>query len=160
VDRLAHHSLRGEVWNEAVAYCRQAGSRAAVRSAYREAVAYFEQALAALAHLPERHDTLAQAIDLRLDLRNALLPLDEQARIFDHLCAAEPLAERLGDPLRLGRIVSSLCFSFSIMGEHDRAIASGQRALALATTNGAFDVQVNAQHNLGAAYFAAGDYRQ
>jgi tetratricopeptide (TPR) repeat protein len=46
------------------------------------------------------------------------------------------------------------------MGEHDRAIASGQRALALATTNGAFGVQVNAQHNLSAAYFAAGNYRQ
>ena len=123
-------------------------------------MAYFEQALAALAHLPERHETLAQAIDLRFDLRNALLPLDEQARIFDHLRAAEPLAERLGDPQRLGRIVSFLCFSFSVMGEHDRAIAAGQRALALATTSGAFDVQVNAQNNLGVAYYAAGDYRQ
>ena len=69
-------------------------------------MAYFEQALAALAHLPERRDTLEQAIDLRFDLRNALLPLDEQARIFDHLRAAEALAERLGDPQRLGRIVS------------------------------------------------------
>ena len=123
-------------------------------------MAYFEQALAALAHLPERHETLAQAVDLRLDLRNALLPLDEQARMFEHLRAAEPLAERLDDPQRLGRIVSSLCFSFSVMGEHDRAIAAGQRALALATTSGAFDVQVNAQHNLSVAYFAVGDYRQ
>ena len=80
VERLAHHALRGEVWDKALAYCRQAGGRAIARSAYREAVAYFEQALAALAHLPEPHETLAQAIDLRFDLRNALLPLDEQAR--------------------------------------------------------------------------------
>jgi class 3 adenylate cyclase/tetratricopeptide (TPR) repeat protein len=160
VERLAHHAVRGELWDKALAYCRQAGGRAAARSAYREAVAYFEQALAALAKLPERHDTLAQAIDLRFDLRNALLPLDEQARIFDHLRAAELLAERLGDPRRLGRIVSSLCFSFSLIGEHDRAIAAGQRALALAITRGAFDVQINAQNNLSAAYFAAGDYRQ
>jgi hypothetical protein len=112
-------------------------------------VAYFEQALAALAHLPERHETLAQAIDLRFDLRNALLPLDEQARLFEHLRAAEPLAKRLGDLQRLGRIASSLCFSFSIIGEHARAIAAGQRALALATTSGAFDVQVTTQNNLG-----------
>ena len=69
VERLAHHALRGEVWDKALAYCRQAGSRAAARSAYREAVAYFEQALAALQHLPERGETLAQAIDLRFDLR-------------------------------------------------------------------------------------------
>ncbi len=157
---LAHHFSQGERWDKALVYCRQAGEKAVARSAYREAVAYFDQALAALEHLPECHDTLAQAVDLRLDLRNALLPLDAQARIFEHLRTAEPLAERLGDPRRLGRIVSSLCFSFSLIGEHDRAIAAGQRALALATTSGTFDVQVNAQNNLSVAYFAAGDYRQ
>ncbi len=27
VDRLAHHALRGEVWDKAVAYCRQAGAQ-------------------------------------------------------------------------------------------------------------------------------------
>ena len=37
---LAHedHALRGEVWNQALAYCRQAGEKAMARSAYREAV--------------------------------------------------------------------------------------------------------------------------
>jgi class 3 adenylate cyclase/tetratricopeptide (TPR) repeat protein len=160
VERLAHHAVRGELWDTALAYCRQAGGRAAARSAYREAVAYFEQALAALEHLPERHDALEQAIDLRLDLRNALQPLDEQARIFEHLRAAEPLAERLGDPQRLGRIASSLVFSFLAMGEHERAIAAGQQALTLALSSGAFDVQVGAQNNLSVAYYAAGDYRQ
>ena len=145
VDRLAHHAVRGEVWDKALTYCRQAGAQAAARSAHREAVAYFEQALAALAQLPECRDTLEQAIDLRFDLRNALLPLGEQARIFDNLRTAEALAERLGDPQRLGQIASYLCIYFSAMGEHDRAIAAGQRALALATTSGAFDVQVAAQ---------------
>jgi class 3 adenylate cyclase/tetratricopeptide (TPR) repeat protein len=157
---LAHHAVRGELWDKALAYCQQAGGRATTRSAYREAVAYFEQALAVLAHLPERHETLAQAIDLRFDLRNALQPLDEQARVLEHLRAAEPLAERLGDPQRLGRLVSFLSFSFSLMGEPDRAIAAGQQALALATSSGAFDVQVNAQNNLSVAYCAAGDFRQ
>jgi predicted ATPase/class 3 adenylate cyclase len=160
VERLAYHAVRGEVWDKAVTYCRQAGGRATTRSAYREAVAYFEQALAALTQLPECHETLAQAIDLRFDLRNALLPLDEQARLFEHLRAAEPLAERLGDPQRLGRLVSSLCYSFSLMGEHDRAIAAGQQALVLAASSSAVDVQINAQNNLSVAYYAAGDYRQ
>jgi class 3 adenylate cyclase/tetratricopeptide (TPR) repeat protein len=45
VERLAHHAMRGEVWDKALAYNRQAGARVAARSAYREAVAYFEQAL-------------------------------------------------------------------------------------------------------------------
>ena len=53
VERLAHHALRGEVWDKALAYGRQAGDKARTRSAYREAVVCFEQALAALEHLPE-----------------------------------------------------------------------------------------------------------
>jgi tetratricopeptide (TPR) repeat protein len=141
-------------------YNRQAGARVASRSAYREAVAYFEQALAALEHLPEYRATLEQAIDLRLDLRNVLFPLDAHTRIFDQLRAAEPLAERLDDPRQFGWIASYLCISFSAMSEHGRAIAAGQRALALATTSGAFDVQVVALTYLGVAYYAAGDFRQ
>jgi predicted ATPase len=160
VERLAHHAVRGEMWEKAVAYCRQAGGRAAVRSAYREAVAYFEQALAALAHLPERRDTLEQAIDLRCDLRNAWQPLGERARMLDHLRAAESLAERLGDPQRLGWIASYLCNYFTGMGELDRAITAGQRALALATTSGAFDLQVSTQTTMGLVYHTAGDFRQ
>src|SRR5207244_3117822 len=65
VERLAHHALRGEVWGKAVSYCRQAGARAHVRAAFREAVTYHEQALQALAHLPEPDDTRVLAIELR-----------------------------------------------------------------------------------------------
>jgi class 3 adenylate cyclase len=136
VDRLAHHAVRGELWDKALVYCRQAGVRAEARSAHREAVTYFEQALAALAQLPERRDTLEQAIDLRLIMNQALTPLGEEVRISDNLCAAEALAERLGDDRRLGRIAASLGTHFAAIGEHDRAIAASQRALALATTNG------------------------
>src|SRR5262249_843686 len=45
VERLAHHALQGEVWDKALAYCRQAGERVLAHSAHREAVGYFEQAL-------------------------------------------------------------------------------------------------------------------
>ena len=54
VERLAHHALRGEVWDKALRYYRQAGAKAEARSAYREAVAYFEQALGALAASPRK----------------------------------------------------------------------------------------------------------
>jgi len=160
VDRLAHHAVRGELWDKALVYGRQAGARAAARSAYHEAVACFEHALAALAQLPECRDTLEQAIDLRCELRNALLPLGEQAGIFNHLRDAEALAERLGDDKRLGRVAGYLCIFFSGVDDHERAIAAGERALALATTSGTFDVQVVAQTYLGLAHHDMGDFQQ
>ena len=53
VELLAHHASRGELWEKAVEYLHQAGKKAASRSATEEAIAYFEQALDALKHLPE-----------------------------------------------------------------------------------------------------------
>src|SRR5262249_37687554 len=89
LERLAHHALRGEMWGKALAYCRQAGEKAIVRSAYREAVGAFEQALSALSYLPETRDTHEQAIDLRLALRAALFPSGDLERILVALREAE-----------------------------------------------------------------------
>ena len=74
VERLAYHALRGEVWDKALAYCRQAGEKALAQSANREAAGHFEQALSALPHLPDRRNTREQAIDLRLALRTGAPP--------------------------------------------------------------------------------------
>ena len=60
-----------------------------VRSAHREAVVSFEQALSALPHLPEQRDTREQGIDLRLALRTALRPLGDKGRILAILHEAE-----------------------------------------------------------------------
>ena len=160
VEQLAYHAVRGEVWDKALTYSWQAGARAYDRAAFRTAVTCFEQALTALAQFLERRDTLEQAIDLWLDLRHALQTLDDQARVFDRLREAEALAERLGDDRRLGQVVRHLAFYFSTMGEYDRAIAACQRALALATTSGAFDVQVAVETTLSRAYYSGGDFRQ
>ena len=72
-ERLAHHALRGELWEKAVTYLRQAGLRAMARAASREAIAHLEQALGALRRLPETRETTELTIDLRIDLRNAIL---------------------------------------------------------------------------------------
>ena len=53
MERLALHALRGEAWEKVVRYAHQAGTRAANRSAYSQAGAFFDQALDALAYLPE-----------------------------------------------------------------------------------------------------------
>ena len=57
------------------------------RSAHREAVGYFEQALSALPHLPEQRHTLEQAIDLRLALRSALCAVSATSGVSWPICA-------------------------------------------------------------------------
>jgi tetratricopeptide (TPR) repeat protein len=156
VERLAHHALRGEIWDKALTYCRQAGEKAMARSAYREAVGSFEQALSTLPHLPEQRDTREQAIDLRLALRTALLPLGDLGRILTCLREAEALA----DPRRLAQVSRFLSNYFSFLGEYDQAIATAQRVLTLATAGGDGVLWAFAHQYLGRAYHAKGDYRQ
>jgi tetratricopeptide (TPR) repeat protein len=160
VERLASHALRGEVWDKAVAYCRQAGEKAMAQSAHREAVESFEQALSALSHLPEQRDTLEQAVDLRLALCSALVPSGDYSRILAGLREAEALAEALADPRRLGQVSGLLSDSFRAMGAYDQAITAAQRTLALATAGGAVILQALANNDLGRAYYAQGDYRR
>jgi tetratricopeptide (TPR) repeat protein len=160
-ERLAHHALRGEVWDKAVTYAQQAGEKALARSAHREAVGAFEQALRALAHLPETCETRAQAIDLRLALRNALFPSGDSGRTLAYLHEAESLAVALNDPGRLGQIAVFLSVHFrQFMGAHDQAIAAAQRALLLATASGDSVLHALAHFYLGAAHHAHGDYRR
>jgi tetratricopeptide (TPR) repeat protein len=159
VERLAQHALRGEVWEKALAYGRQAGEKAQARSAYREAVVCFEQALAALAHLPASLAASEQAIDLRLGLRTALTVLGEAlGRILDHLRRAETLAQSLGDHLRLGRVYADMSVICWAAGEVDRAIDYSQRTLALAATLGHVGLQARAHILLGMTYYDVGDY--
>jgi predicted ATPase len=158
VERLAYHALRGEVWDKAAAACYQAGNKAAARSAHREAVVYFEQALMALQQLPESRDTLAQAIDLRLDLRGSLQALGELARIPGYLQEAETLAVALDDQRRLGLVYATIGQYAWLMGDQERYIAFSQRALVIAEALGDFDTRVRATYYLGGAYQTLGDY--
>jgi tetratricopeptide (TPR) repeat protein len=158
VERLAHHALRGEVWDKALAYGRQAEEKALARSAHREAVEYFEQALSTLPHLPDQHATREQAIDLRLALRSALFPSGDSGRILACLREAESFATALDDPRRLGQVSRFLSNYFYVMGAHDQAVAAGQRALALAMAGEDSVLQALANFYLGRPYQAQGDY--
>jgi tetratricopeptide (TPR) repeat protein len=160
VERLAHHAVWGEVWDKALAYCRQAGEKSMSQSSYREAVGHFEQALSALPHLPEQRDTIEQAIDLRLALRTALFPSGDSGHILAALREAEALAETLDDPSRLGRVSVRLANHFHHRGALDQAMAAGERALALATSCGDVILYALANQCLGATSRAQGDYRR
>jgi class 3 adenylate cyclase/tetratricopeptide (TPR) repeat protein len=160
VERLALHALRGEVSEKALAYGRQAGDKARTRSAYREAVVCYEQALSALQHLPETRDTRAQAVDLRLALRSALQPSGDYQRILTYLREAEALAVSLDDRHRLGQVLGFLADQSQRMGAYHQAIAAAERMLALAAAGGEIVLPALANLYLGNTYLYQGDHHR
>jgi DNA-binding winged helix-turn-helix (wHTH) protein/tetratricopeptide (TPR) repeat protein len=140
---LAMHFVRGRLLPQAAQYLRQAGDNAMARSAHREAVEYFEQ-----------------AVDLRLALRSALIPSGDLRCIFAYLREAEALATALNDHRRLGQVLGFLSSHFHLMGEYHQAIAAAERMLALSAASGEVVLQALANYYLGMAYQERGDYHR
>jgi class 3 adenylate cyclase/tetratricopeptide (TPR) repeat protein len=159
VELLAHHALQGEAWARAVGYLRQAAAKAIARGVYREAARYLEQALEALGHLPETAQTRETAIDVRLDLRVALLPLGREA-VVRYLREAEALATQLDDPRRLGWTWAYLCTDLWLTGDTPGALRVGERALELAERRDEFPLTIAASYYLGVVCLDAGSWRR
>jgi tetratricopeptide (TPR) repeat protein len=157
---LAHHFSQGEIWDKACFYWRHAGARVFARSALREAMACFEQALTALHYVPENQAQREQAIALRLDMRNVLIALGDFRRMFALLSEAETLARALEDQHRLGWVSAYLNPYFFNLGDQDRAIETGQRALTIARASGDFALEMMATFFSGLPYMSRGDYQQ
>jgi tetratricopeptide (TPR) repeat protein len=158
LERTGGKILRGEVWDKAVTCCQQAGVGANARAAFREAVAYFDQALQALTHLPEPGDTRVLAIELRLALGGQLNQLGEYGPYLALLGEAEALARAFNDRDRLGWVLARRAQVLGTMGDLDSAMAAGRQALELAVELGESALQVQATHRLGQAYYAVGDF--
>jgi class 3 adenylate cyclase/tetratricopeptide (TPR) repeat protein len=158
VEQLAGHALKAELWEKALNYLRQSGTKALAGSANREAVSYFEQALGTIPHLPDGREIRERAIDIRFDLRNSLLPLGEFERLHGYLQATERLARALSDQRRLGWSLIYRCHYLWMTGQSRHARATGQDAHAIAERLGDFELSVVTSFYLGLACFAAGDY--
>jgi tetratricopeptide (TPR) repeat protein len=159
VERLAQHAVGAMSWPSAARYLREAGTKAAARSAYQEAVTYYEQGLVAVENLPPTPESQGLAIDLRFELRNALYPLGHVARAREQLLAVKPLAEALGDEHRLGWLLAYVARDTSLLGDPARALDLGGRALAIAERRGERRLRALATAYLGCAHHARGEYR-
>ena len=157
IERLAYHAARGELWDRAVTYLRRAGQKAFARSANRDAVSYFDQALEALAHLPKTQTNQAQEVDLLIDLRNALLPLGDNERIAAAVQSAVLLAAGLNDARRVSATSTLMAFVQWRLGQLNAGIVSGQRALAIAEELGDLALEAPANTYLGYLYLSLGE---
>jgi DNA-binding NtrC family response regulator/tetratricopeptide (TPR) repeat protein len=158
-EKLAHHAVQGQLWERAAPYLRQAGLKAADRSANHEAVACLEQALEALGHLPGGRAT-NEAIDLHLDLGRVLVPLADYGGCLEHLSEAAKLADARGERGRRGRALASQCLMLRITGATYAAIEAGRAALAIASEVADADLAATASFFLGTAHHTRGEFRE
>jgi tetratricopeptide (TPR) repeat protein len=150
----------GEVWHKAVTYLRQAGAKVLAHSAYREAASRFELALTALQRLPETRETIERAVDLRLDLRQSLFPLNELATVSRYLEEAEGLASTLDDPRRLGWVSAYMSGHHWHTGGHVTDVRRCAVTVeGIAERLGDVPLQIAAHYYLAAAAHLSGDYR-
>jgi len=160
IERLAHHAFRAELREKAVHYLRQAGAKAAARSALPDARVWFEQALGVVEALPESQSTLAQGFDIRFELRPVLLQLGEIRQALERMREAEPLAERLNDDRRRGRACACMSGSHALLGEQDEALVTGTRALEIAGRLGDLRLRILTTSNLVMMHYPGGEYER
>jgi class 3 adenylate cyclase/tetratricopeptide (TPR) repeat protein len=160
IERLAHHALRGELREKAVYYLRQAGLKAAARSALQDARSWLEQALGVLEALPESQSTLEQGFELRLELRPVLVQLGEVRRSLELMREAGVLAERLNDDRRRGWVYAFTTVTLSLLGELDEALVTGTRALDIARRLGDLRLRIVTTTFLEQAHYYRGEYER
>ena len=160
IERLAHHALRGELWERAVHYLRQAGLKAAARSAYSDARAWLEQALSVLETLPASPSTLERGVDIRLELRPVLIGVREIRTSLERMREAEALAERLDDDRRRGQVYVGMTNAHAHLGELDEALVTGARALEIAGLLGDSTLRILATTYLEQVHYFRGEYER
>jgi class 3 adenylate cyclase/tetratricopeptide (TPR) repeat protein len=160
VERLAHHAVQSGLKEKAVHYLRQAGGKAAARSAVSDARAWFQQALGVLKALPESQAALEQAFEIRLELRPVLRQLGDSRQMLEHLRESEALAERMKDDRRRGLVCAFMTTIQSTLGELDEALATGTRALEIAERFRDLRLRILAKSFLQQTYYYRGEYEK
>jgi len=160
VERLAHHSVRGEVWGKAVRYLREAGLKGWARSALQDARTCFERALGVLEALPQTQATLEQSFEIHFELRSVLYGLGEGRRMLEHLRRAEALAERLNDDRRRGRVCAFMASVHTQLGELDDALVAGSQALEIARRIEDLKLRILTTDFLAYAHYLRGEYER
>jgi len=157
---LGRHFREGEVWDKAVAYLQRAAKAAVERSAYREALAEFEQALVALTYLPDGLPKYEQGADLHSQIRQALDPLGDDQAIIDHLRQAEALATTLGDRRRLVMALAQITQYHWQVSEFEQGLKVGERARDIAEALGEIGLVIEVSQYLGQIHRDRGDVRR
>jgi DNA-binding SARP family transcriptional activator/tetratricopeptide (TPR) repeat protein len=156
-ERLAHHALYGERWSLAAKFLRLAGDKGVRRSAYGEAIRFYESALSALSKLPATGAAQRYSAAIRLRLRPPLGAVTAFSRAIDHLRVAEQIVAARGDIRQQISIAIHKSYILSSQGRLDAAIAEATRAVALSDQGSDPLSQLESRLALGQAHAFRGD---
>ena len=160
VEQLAHHAFLAEVWQKAATYLHEAAVKANDRCAFRQAAGSFEQALGAMAKLPDSRAKTEQSIDIMCRIRGTLLLLGEAGRAFGHLREAERLARSIDDQRRLAMVLGTVSHHYWVEGLPAETRQFGEEALEIAEAVGDLSIQISASNRLGMAHMFWGEARR
>ncbi len=141
---VARHAEAAGRIDEAIAHCQRAGERAQARSAHGEAILQLRHAIDLLATHPETAERDRREVKLQLALGASLTA----ARGYAHAETegayerAGTLAERCGDPRRLGFARIGLASFCLVRGEVERVRALAAKVLAEAEARGDAELEL------------------
>ena len=159
VERLAHHALRGETWPKALTYSRQAGVKAATRSAHAEAISHLSTALGLLEKLPDTSDRVQQELELQTTLGPILMAskgfaAPEVKRTYTR---ARELCLQIGSTPSLFPTLHGLWRFYVNRAEFQTARALGQELLTAAQRSQDPAMLLEAHRTLGQTTFWLGE---
>jgi transcriptional regulator with AAA-type ATPase domain/tetratricopeptide (TPR) repeat protein len=157
-ERLGDHAFEGELWDKAVVYLRQAGVKASLRSAGREAAARFERALQALEHLPQTRPNQERGIQLRLTLRNPLFLLADFGHALEVLGEVVALADSLDAPTQAGLACAHMANAHFMLGNLADGLRLAERARVIGVARGDAPLLAITCCHLGQLLYAKGAF--
>ena len=132
---LAHHAVRGDVWDRAAQYLYRAGEKARGQARYRTGGAFFESAIDALDHLGDAAD-LGLKLDACLELWSNRISTGQLSDLHRLAQQSEALARQLGDGPRIAQVQVRQAQAMAVTGvipgtmesAIDKALEAARRA--------------------------------
>ena len=155
---LATHLEQAGRTAEAASFWRKAGKISLRKSAYREAIGAFGNALRLE---PEGSGATPERSDTNRAIATAYFAIGDIQSVRRHLDQAVREAATTDNQVLVAEIATQQCHVLNIFGGRVAdARAAGESALAIATRLGDDQLAYGARFALGQSCWAAGDYRQ
>jgi len=155
---IGQHYLAAQEWMKAAAHLHRAGRDAMRQSAYREAVATFELALAASRRDGPPGHASELELDIRVDIGRALIPLGQVRKVGEHLDAAADLAASLNDDVQRARLLVSRINEAWLSARYDDAEAAAAQVARIADERGDVRLSVATGFHRGQVAHFRGQY--